>query len=94
MYIFWLSLIFKKHKFRKKGLKLVNLYPLLPMTLDFIENHFERKLITRFILENNVLEMNVKIASIATQTKWTLSAINYILILTGLILLIKRTIKR
>ena len=94
MYIFWLSLIYKKQQFRYAGLRFINLYPVIPMLADFIENYFERNLIGQFLMEKDVMELNVTIASVATQIKWSLSTINYIIILTGIILLIKRTVKR
>lgn len=88
MYIFWLSLIFKNHQFRNKGLRIINLYPFVPMTIDIIENYFENKIVAQFITTNEVSHMNVKIASMITQAKWTFSTINYIIILTGIILMI------
>jgi len=58
------------------------------MTTDIIENYFENKIVTQFITINEVSHINVKIASMITQAKWTFSTINYVIILTGIILVI------
>lgn len=89
MYIFWLSFIYKNRIFKKKVLSLINLYPVIPVVLDLIENYFENILIRQFISMNNIIELNVKIASIVTQIKWTLSTINYLIIIIGIVIIIK-----
>ena len=89
MYISWLSLIYKNYRFKNNRLRIINLYPLIPLALDLIENYFENGMLTTFIRLNKVFHVNVKIASIITQFKWTFSTINYIIILVGIILLIK-----
>ena len=94
MYIFWISLIFKNFSFKYSGLSIVNLYPLLPAIFDFAENYFENTIITTFLSTHEVPREIVSLASILTQTKWTLSILNYILLLTGIALFLNKQIKR
>ena len=89
MYILWLSLIFKKKVFKPQALSLINLYPVIPMLLDFAENHFENALVKQYLDLNTIIELNVQAASTVTQIKWIFSLTNYIIIVTGIILLIK-----
>lgn len=94
MYISWLSLIFKNYRFKNDGLRIINLYPLIPLALDLIENYLENGMVTRFITLNKVFYFNVKIASLVTQFKWSFSTINYIIIIVGIILVIKNKLSK
>lgn len=94
MYLFWVSLIYKNQKWKFKGLRILNLYPLLPIFADFVENYFENRLIVQFLGENDVLESTVQFASLATQIKWTLSTFNYLIILGGIVVLVVSNLKR
>ena len=93
MYLLWLSLIYKNITFKKPVLKLINLYPLIPLIADLIENYFERLLITNYLDKGIIQESTVMVASGITTMKWGLSTLNYIIIVIGIILLIKTKIK-
>jgi hypothetical protein len=90
MYIAWLSLIFKNTQFKYEKLYLVNLYPLIPMLADFIENYFENALLSEFIISNTLARSSVQIASSLTVIKWSLSMVNYMVVLTGIVILVIR----
>jgi hypothetical protein len=59
---------------------------------DLLENHFERDLVKQFIQNHQLEESTVNMASTFTQVKWTCSTINYLIILVGLGLMLKRWI--
>ncbi len=87
MYVFWLSLIFKNTAVIKSKFSLINLFPLIPVVLDWVENIFELRLTNNFIDFNTVTETHVRAASFISQVKWGGSSLNYLIILAGLILL-------
>ena len=88
MYISWLSLIFRKQNWRSRGLRLLNLYPILPLVADLCENFFENRLVVQYLAEGSVADFSVVVSSSLTQLKWTLSTLNYLIIATGIILLV------
>jgi hypothetical protein len=96
MYIAWLSILYKNVRFRNVRYKLINLFPLIPLLADLVENYFENALISQFILFNSISPGDVQIASVFTLFKWSFSAINYIVIISGIALLMlnKRGRKR
>jgi hypothetical protein len=94
MYIFWLSLIFKNTAVINSRFRLINLYPLIPVFLDWTENFFELGLTDNYLAFETVTGSQVQIASIISQMKWGGSTLNYFIILTGLILLIIEWIKQ
>ncbi|KPL11892.1 MAG: hypothetical protein AMS26_19290 [Bacteroides sp. SM23_62] len=96
MYIAWLSILYKNVRFRNVSYKLINLFPLLPLLADLFENYFENALVSQFILFHSLSPGDVQIASVLTRIKWSLSLINYLVIIAGIALLIlnKRGKKR
>lgn len=90
MYISWLSLLYKKLGKNGKPLLLINLFPLIPMLADWAENSSELFMISNYTATNEISESAVFLSSLITQIKWSLSSLNYIIILTGITLLIKK----
>ncbi|MBN2890565.1 MAG: hypothetical protein JXL97_01735 [Bacteroidales bacterium] len=89
MYVFLLSIIYKNINFRNKTLRAINLFPIIPAVLDWVENFYENKLVTEYILSGIITENLVKSATNITQIKWTFSLINYIIIIVGFLILLK-----
>lgn len=93
MYMAWLSIIFKKVKPFKRYI--LNLYPLLPALLDWVENFMEFRLVNTFLTGERIDIGMVEWASLITSIKWSASFLNYLLILTGLMIwMFKRYKKR
>jgi hypothetical protein len=93
MYIAWLSVIYK-NTFKKYQWP-VNLYPLIPVIMDWIENVFEAGLVRSFLNSGVISSDQVHISALITQIKWSASYLNYTLIIVGIILLlIKRYYQR
>ena len=90
MYISCLSLLYKKLGKNGKPLLLINLFPLIPMLADWAENSSELFMISNYTATNEISESAVFLSSLITQIKWSLSSLNYIIILTGITLLIKK----
>lgn len=93
MNLFWLSWIWKKHRFRIPAFTMLNLLPLLGMLADWGENFFIRRMIHSFLESSPVMHTDAFCASFATQAKWGLSVVMYMLVLIGIILAIVRKIK-
>jgi hypothetical protein len=94
MYIFWQSFIFKNTSVIHSRFNLINLYPLIPVVLDWTENFFELELTNNYMVYKTVAASEVQVASTISQIKWGSSTLNYIIILTGLILLIIEWVKQ
>ncbi len=88
MYIAWISVFFRNFRFRNPVYKLINLFPLLPMIADLVENYFENALVSQFIRFSSVSPGDVLIASFFTRIKWSLSITNYLIMISGIVLLI------
>lgn len=84
MYIFWISLIYKKinwaHKF------FLNLFPIIPATLDWIENGLELNLLNQY-LNHNIQDTTLQLANIINMSKWSMSYLNYTIIFLGMLLI-------
>jgi len=89
MYMAWLSLIYRKLGKGRRELRLINLYPLIPMFADWAENISELFLISEYTSIHKISESSIRVSSLITQIKWSLSTLNYIIILTGIVFLIK-----
>lgn len=89
MYVSWISLLYKNYRFKYESLSYINLYPILPLVTDLIENYVENGLVTSYMISNNVSLFEAQLASIITQLKWSFSSLNYIIILVGIILFFK-----
>jgi hypothetical protein len=88
MYIAWISLIFKNIRLKYDRLYMLNLFPVIPALADLIENYFENALISEFILESTLSCNSYQIATNLTRIKWTLSMMNYLLIVSGIAILV------
>ena len=86
MYIFWLSLILKYLPTKAHRFRLLNLYPVIPVILDWTENFFELRLVEHFTNSHVVTQELVAVASGISQIKWLGSSLNYLIIVVSLIL--------
>lgn len=90
MYIAWLSVIYRKAVPTISWP--INLYPLIPVAMDWIENYFEYRLVAYFYENEGIEKAMVETASLITQIKWSASMLNYLIIIIGVVmLLIQRT---
>ena len=63
---------------------LLNLFPVIPAFADLLEDYFE----------NALTISSVRIASNTTRIKWIFSMMNYILIISGVLLLVLTIVKQ
>lgn len=94
MYITWLSFIYKNIIFKKQYFRYINIYPIIPIVMDWIENIFEYSVVSQYINTAIVNPEYVKLASLATIFKWSASFVNYVIILIGIVLLIRKKYKK
>lgn len=85
MYMAWLSVIYKSVPGALKWP--VNLYPIIPALLDWVENFREYKLVMDYLENQSVSPESVELASTFTQIKWSASFLNYGIILIGITIL-------
>lgn len=83
MYIFWLSFLFRKSETAHKYA--LNLYPIVLLITDWVENSLELQLMNQYILEGSMETNLVKFTSMTNISKWSFSAVNYLLILIGVV---------
>jgi len=88
MYLLWLSVIYRKI-FTKQNWP-INIFPLLPVILDWIENFFEAGLVKSYLVSPSLVESSVSTASFISQMKWSASMVNYFLIGGGILFLVFR----
>jgi hypothetical protein len=88
MYMAWISLIYKNIRLRSNHLALVNLFPLVPMLADLVENLLENALVRGYAETGQLAKSGITAASAVTAVKWSLSTLNYLIILTGITLLV------
>jgi hypothetical protein len=92
MYIAWISLLYQKIDFKSPGLRLINLFPIVHILLDWTENGLELNLMGSYIT-GGVLDLtDVLITSTVSSVKWGFSMINYAIILTGIVIMITKSI--
>jgi hypothetical protein len=92
MYISWLSIIFRKVHSIKRFL--INLYPVVPPILDWMENFMEFRLVHIYLSGEGIDAGMVEWASLITSIKWSASSLNYLLILSGLLIWMYRGYQR
>ena len=94
MYVSWLSYIFKRIPSKGAWPGIINLFPFIPAAMDWIENIFELKLVDYYILNHELIESQVMISSIISQFKWIASYTNYLIIITGVSILLYQFLKK
>ena len=89
MYIVWVSVLFKPLS-QKAGR--LNLVPFLQVIFDWLEN-YELALLSKQYLADGMISMsNAQLASVFSVIKWGCSGLTYILIFTGIVLMVMRVL--
>ena len=89
MYIVWVSVLFKPLS-QKAGR--LNLVPFLQVIFDWLEN-YELALLSKQYLADGIISMsNAQLASVFSVIKWGCSGLTYILIFTGIVLMVMRVL--
>lgn len=80
MYLLWLGFLLRTSKW-----SVLNLFPLIPMILDWIENAIEISMVNQFLETSTIDPSIIAFGSTTSILKWSCSLINYGLILYGII---------
>lgn len=88
MYVSWLLLIFKVWQDKYKWTRWIIYFPLLPAVADWFENYAIAQLVKAMMHQGKLAESSIQLASVSTQIKWSLSFMNYLIIIAGSIALI------
>lgn len=91
MYVVWLSVLLKPLSHKVGGL---NLVPFLQVLFDWLENYQLALLANQYLNDGMISPANAKLASVFSMFKWACASLTYILILIGIILMIRRAVKR
>ena len=91
MYVVWVSVLLKPLSHKVGGL---NLVPFLQVLFDWLENYQLALLANQYLNDSMISPANAKLASVFSMFKWACSSLTYILILIGIILMIRRAVKR
>ena len=91
MYVVWISVLLKPLSHKVGGL---NLVPFLQVLFDWLENYQLALLANQYLNDGMISPANAKLASVFSMFKWASSSLTYILILIGIILMIRRAVKR
>jgi len=91
MYISWISFFYKDRL--KSKLRYLNLFPLLPAVFDWLENSFEVMMTDSFMKMGKISQTVAETGSLLSQTKWLLSAINYVILALGIYMIIRAYIQ-
>ena len=91
MYVVWVSVLLKPLSHKVGGL---NLVPFLQVLFDWLENYQLALLANQYLNDGMISAANAKLASVFSMFKWACSSLTYILILIGIILMIRRAVKR
>ena len=91
MYMVWVSVLLKplSHKVGR-----LNLVPFLQVLFDWLENYQLALLANQYLNDGMISQANAKLASVFSMLKWACASLTYILILNGIILMIRRAVKR
>jgi hypothetical protein len=89
MYVFWLSWLGRQTPMHERWTGLMNLFPLVPAAMDWVENYFELRLVDEFLVGSGLTETAVATASWVSQIKWLFSSLNYLILLFALIWFIR-----
>ncbi|MGB1154629.1 MAG: hypothetical protein ACPG4F_10675 [Paracoccaceae bacterium] len=91
MYVVWVSVLLKPLSHKVGGL---NLVPFLQVLFDWLENYQLSLLAHQYLNDGMISPANAKLASVFSMLKWACASLTYILILIGIILMIRRAVKR
>lgn len=91
MYVVWVSVLLKPLSHKVGGL---NLVPFLQVLFDWLENYQLALLANQYLNDGMISPANAKLASVFSMFKWACASLTYILILIGIILMIRRAVKR
>ncbi len=91
MYVVWVSVLLKPLSHKVGGL---NLVPFLQVLFDWLENYQLALLANQFLNDGMISPANAKLSSVFSMFKWACSSLTYTLILIGIILMIRRAVKR
>ena len=91
MYVVWVSVLLKPLSHKVGGL---NLVPFLQVLFDWLENYQLALLANQYLNDGMISPANAKLASVFSMLKWACASLTYILILIGIILMIRRAVKR
>jgi hypothetical protein len=88
MYIFWLSLIYKRAGKNRKPVAFINLWPIIPMLFDWFENAWNIRMLGEYSITGNIGHFKLSLGIFINVMKWIVSSLNYLLIILGIILLL------
>ena len=91
MYVVWVSVLLKPLSHKVGGL---NLVPFLQVLFDWLENYQLALLAHQYLNDGMISPANAKLASVFSMFKWACASLTYTLILIGIILMIRRAVKR
>ncbi len=91
MYVVWVSVLLKPLSHKVGGL---NLVPFLQVLFDWLENYQLALLAHQYLNDGMISPANAKFASVFSMFKWACASLTYILIVIGIILMIRRAVKR
>ena len=91
MYVVWVSVLLKPLSHKVRGL---NLVPFLQVLFDWLENYQLALLANQYLNDGMISPANAKLASVFSMFKWACASLTYILIVIGIILMIRRAVKR
>ncbi|MFK8036964.1 MAG: hypothetical protein AB8B74_01645 [Crocinitomicaceae bacterium] len=86
MYMIWISFLFKAYSTK---LKMLNLLPLLQTIFDWLENSQLESISNTVLLDTNISEFTVSLASIFSIAKWIVAGLVFIIVLIGIGIKIK-----
>lgn len=93
MYILWISLIYRNIDFKYSNFRLLNIFPLFHILMDWTENFAELNLVNQFTVNNSISLVSVKFSSYVSLIKWSSSFITYGILITGLAMIISKKLK-
>ena len=91
MYVVWVSVLLKPLSHKVGAL---NLVPFLQVLFDWLENYQLALLANQYLNDGMISPANAKLASVFSMFKWACASLTYTLILIGIILMIRRAVKR
>ncbi len=87
MYACWIMYFFNKRR-------LLLFIPVLGMIADWAENYVELLMLEFYLNSNPIPEMLVSLGSGINSFKWSLSVLTYLLILLGIVMALKRLLRK
>ncbi|MGB0687696.1 MAG: hypothetical protein ACPGMX_06485 [Paracoccaceae bacterium] len=91
MYVVWVSVLLKPLSHKVGGL---NLVPFLQVLFDWLENYQLALLANQYLNDGMISPADAQLASVFSMFKWACASLTYTLIVIGIILMIRRAVKR